>query len=72
MTKEIPVHIRRPDKNLLEQVKRIAEEPTGDAPEVRSQIETLAKAIGEVAAHCADLHSVLETLIKRATFKARG
>ena len=60
--------VRRPDKELLAQVKRIAESPAGESPEVKRQLETLAKAIGEVADHCADLDSLLAWLTKNVTF----
>jgi hypothetical protein len=70
MHRELNARVRRVNKRLLEKVKRIAQSPAGDSPEVKDQIETLAKAIGEVATHCDDLHSFLETLAKNVVFKS--
>ena len=71
MTKEISFHVRTADHQLLDLVKQIADDPAGESPEVRGQLATLAKAVGEVAAHCADLTSLLHTIVDHTTFAAR-
>jgi len=53
-------HIRRPDKSLLEEIERIAisQKQLNSPDELKSQIATLARAIGEVATHCQDLENL--------------
>jgi hypothetical protein len=71
MAKTISIHVRFPDKQLIEDVKRIAQKPAGDSPEVKSQIEKLAKAIGELVDCCTDLKSCLDAIARNATFTER-
>jgi hypothetical protein len=71
MTKEISFHVRTADRHLLDEVQRIAETPAGESPEARGQLATLAKAVGEVATHCADLTTLLHTIVKNTTFMPR-
>lgn len=63
------LRIRVPDKKLLDEVKRIAKSPAGDSPEAKQQIETLAQAVDELAAQCADLTSALESFYQSTMFK---
>jgi hypothetical protein len=69
MTREFHVRIRRPEKRLATQLRHIAESPAGDTPEAKEQIAPLAQAVEAVAAHCADLDSAFEALLKNVEFR---
>ena len=71
MAKALTFRVSLPDKKLLQRVKAIAESPAGESPEVKEQLTVLAKAIEEVAASCASLSSVFETLSKNVTLTPR-
>lgn len=59
------------DKTLLERVKRIAESPAGDDPDVKSQLTTLAKAIKGLSVHCSDLTDVVSALAQSVSSSSR-
>ena len=68
------IELKPADKRLLHEVSKIAkakDDKPVELDELKAQIKILARAVGEVAAHCASLNNALQTIAKNVQFTAK-